>query len=84
MPKAHAVFGELARQLDGRPFFVGESLSLADAMLAPQLDFLRDTPEWEPLTAGHKNLRSWLDRMNTRPSMVSTTWQRVAGMANAA
>jgi glutathione S-transferase len=84
MPKAHVVFAELARQLDERPFFVGESVSLADVMLAPQLDFLRDTPEWEPLTAGHKNLRTWLDRMNTRPSMVATTWQRVAGMTNAA
>ena len=84
MPKAHSVFSELARQLDGKPFFVGESVSLADVMLAPQLDFLRDTPEWEPLTAGRENLRAWLERMNTRPSMAATTWQRVAGMANAA
>jgi glutathione S-transferase len=83
LPKAHAVFGELARQLGGKPYFVGESVSLADVMLAPQLDFLRDTPEWETLTSGHENLRGWLDRMNTRPSMVSTTWERVAGMAAA-
>jgi hypothetical protein len=52
--------------------------------LAPQLDLLRDTPEWQPLTADRENLRTWLDRMNTRPSMASTTWERVAGMANAA
>ena len=84
MPRAHVVFDELARQLGEKPFFVGESASLADVMLAPQLDFLRATPEWQPLTAGHQNLRTWLDRMNTRPSMVSTTWERVAGMANAA
>jgi glutathione S-transferase len=84
MPKAHAVFGELARQLGEKQFFIGESVSLADVILAPQMDFLRDTPEWEPLTAGHHNLRAWLDRMNRRPSMVATTWERVAGMANAA
>jgi glutathione S-transferase len=84
MPKAHAVFGELARQLGEKPYFLGESVSLADVMLAPQLDFLRDTPEWETLTSGHENLRSWLNRMNTRPSMIATTWERVAGMANAA
>ena len=60
------------------------SVSLADVMLAPQLDFLRDTPEWETLTAGRENLRAWLGRMNTRPSMAATTWQRVASVANAA
>jgi glutathione S-transferase len=47
MPKARAVFDELAFQLGDRRFFVGETLSLADVILAPQLDFLRATPEWE-------------------------------------
>lgn len=84
MPRAHAVFEELARQLGEKPFFTGETVSLADVILAPQLDFLRDTPEWQPLTADRENLRTWLDRMNARPSMASTTWERVAGMANAA
>jgi glutathione S-transferase len=84
MPKAHAVFGELARQLGDAPFFVGDSISLADILLAPQVDFLRSTPEWEPLGAKHGNLRAWLDRMNARPSMRETTWERVATMAEAA
>jgi glutathione S-transferase len=84
MPKAHTVFNELARQLGENPFFTGDSISLADALLAPQLDFLSQTPEWEPLTAHHANLRGWLDRMNTRPSMAATTWERVSAMAKAA
>ena len=84
MPKAHAVFDELARQLGERPFFVGDALSLADLLLAPQLDFFRETPEWEPLTVPHANLRAWLARMNVRPSMLATTWERVAEMAEAA
>jgi glutathione S-transferase len=84
IPKAHTVFDELARQLGESPFFVGGALSLADVVLAPQLDFLRDTPEWERLTAKHENLRAWMDRMNARPSMISTTWERVARMAAAA
>jgi glutathione S-transferase len=84
MPKAHAVFDALARQLSDAPFFVGDSISLADILLAPQLDFFRATPEWEPLSTGYENLRTWLDRMNARPSMVATTWERVAAMANAA
>jgi glutathione S-transferase len=82
MPKAHAVFGELARQLGERPFLAGDSISLADVLLAPQLDFFRETPEWEPLTADAANLRAWLDRMNARPSMAATTWERVAAMVN--
>ena len=54
----------------------GESVSLAYVMIAPRLDLPHGTPEWEPLTSGHGNLRRWLDRMNARPSMVSTTWER--------
>jgi glutathione S-transferase len=84
MPRAHAVFDALARQLSDAPFFVGDSITLADILLAPQLDFFRATPEWEPLSTEHENVRTWLDRMNARPSMVATTWERVAAMANAA
>jgi glutathione S-transferase len=84
MPKAHTVFDELARQLSDKPYFVGDSITLADVLLAPQLDFFTETPEWELLTAKNRNLRTWLDRMNARPSMIATTWERVAAMAKAA
>ncbi len=84
MPRARQVFGELARQLGEGPFFVGDALSLADVLIAPQLDFFQETPEWEPLTAPHANLRAWMARMNERPSMAATTWERVADMAKAA
>ncbi len=84
MPRAHAVFDELARQLSDKPFFVGQSISLADVLLAPQLDFFRETPEWQPLTAKASNLRAWLERMNARPSLAATTWDRVTAMAKAA
>jgi len=84
MPRAHAVFDELARQLGTHAFFAGDAITLADVLLAPQLDFFRDTPEWEPLSAKHANLRAWLERMNARPSMIATTWQRMAALAKAA
>jgi len=84
MPKAHVVFGELSRMLARGPYFVGESITLADVILAPQLDFFVATPEWEPLTANAPNIRQWLDGMNARPSMRATTWERVAAMAKAA
>ena len=81
MPKGHAVFEELSRLLDDQPYFVGDAISLADVLLAPQLDFMRATPEWAPLTRGRENLQAWLDRMNARPSMQATTWERVTAMA---
>jgi glutathione S-transferase len=84
MPAAQAVFDELARLLGSQRCFVGDTPTLADLMLAPQLDFFRMTPEWEPLAAPHPNLRAWLERMVARPSMVATTWERVAAMARAA
>jgi glutathione S-transferase len=84
MPKARTVFDELALLLGDKRFFVGDAISLADVHLAPQLDFMRATPEWEPLTSKHANLGKWLDLMNSRPSMAATTWERVNAMARAA
>lgn len=81
MPKGHAVFEELSRLLDDQPYFVGDAISLADVLPAPQLDFMRATPEWTLLTRGRENLQAWLDRMNARPSMQATTWERVTAMA---
>jgi glutathione S-transferase len=42
------------------------------------------TPEWATLAAPHENLRNWLARMNARPSMQATTWDKVREMAEAA
>ena len=84
IPKARTVFDELARLLGAQAFCAGESLTLADLLLAPQLDFLQQTPEWESLTAAHVNLRQWLARMQSRASLRATTWEKVAAMAQAA
>jgi len=84
MPKARAVFAELARLLGGQPFFAGEAISLADLLVAPQLGFLKQTPEWSVLGAPHKNLAAWLARMEARPSLKATTWERVSELAQAA
>jgi glutathione S-transferase len=53
-------------------------------MIAPQLDFIASLPEWETLSGPHGNLQDWMRRMNQRPSMQATTWERVAAMARAA
>jgi glutathione S-transferase len=84
MPKAHTVCNELAHLLGAQPYFAGEAMTLADLLLAPQLDVLAQTPEWASLSAGNRNLVDWLDRMNARSSLKATTWERVADMAKAA
>jgi glutathione S-transferase len=84
MPKAHAVFDELARLLGDQPWFAGEAVSLADLMLAPAVEFFAMIPEWSVLGAQHANLVAWVKRMQARPSMMATTWERVTELAKAA
>jgi glutathione S-transferase len=84
MPKAHAVFKELARLLGEQSHFAGETLSLADLLVAPGVGLFTQTPEWAVLGAPHPNLVAWLARMEARPSMKATTWERVSEMAKAA
>jgi glutathione S-transferase len=84
MPKARAVFEELARLLGEQPYFAGDAVSLADLLVAPQIGFFTQTPEWSMLVAPHKNLVVWLARMEARPSLKATTWERVSEMAKAA
>lgn len=84
MPKAHVVFDELARLLGEHSYFTGETLSLADLMVAPAVEFFAELPEWSALGARHANLVAWLARMQARPSMQATTWARLAQLAQAA
>ena len=77
MPKAVQVMQVLAEHLGEKAFFAGSALSLADLLLAPQLDFLSMTPEWDRLAAPHGRLQAWLGRMNARESSRQTTWERL-------
>ena len=81
MPRARAVFAELARLLGDQPFFAGDALTLADLLLFPQLDFMQAAPEWATLAGPHAALDAWMDRMAQRPSAAATTWEQVAAMA---
>jgi glutathione S-transferase len=84
MPKARTVFAELARLLGEQSWFAGDTISLADLLVAPAIAFFAQTPEWTALGAPHGNLVAWLRRMEARPSMRATTWERVSDMASAA
>jgi len=56
--------------LDGlvgdKPFIAGSKLTMADLMLFPFLDFMKDVKQ--PLDPANKNLTAWFDRMKARPS----------------
>jgi glutathione S-transferase len=81
MPMAEVCITELNRLLDAQQFFTGHTLSIADLILAPQLDFFAETPEGKSLL-GATRLGDWLARMNTRPSMQRT--QRPEALRRAA
>lgn len=71
VPEGRRCIGELERLLGEQRFLAGDQLTLADVVLAPQLDFFAATPEGSSLLAGTR-LNAWLTRMNARPSMIAT------------
>jgi len=71
MPMARVCFAELDRLLGDQPYFCGDKVSIADIMLAAQLDLLTETPEGAELIAD-TGLEPWLTRMLARPSFVAT------------
>ena len=71
LPMARICVGELDRLLGEQQFFVGERLTIADLMLAPQLDFFQATNEGRGILQGTR-LADWLVRINRRPSMQRT------------
>jgi glutathione S-transferase len=70
---AHAIrefldaLGAWDRQLEGRPFLVGDSLTLADITLFTIFPGMRSLTGLE-LPADRRHLRAWFDRMAARPS----------------
>jgi glutathione S-transferase len=71
VPMAKTCIVELERLLGDSLFLAGDQFTLADIVLAPQIDFFRATPEGASLLKG-TNLAAWLARMNARPSMLAT------------
>ena len=87
LPAARSTMAELARLLGDQPFFAGDTLSLADLMLVPHLAFLADYDEGRALLAAQSNIDAWRARMEARPSMAATEWDRLialSGMNNKA
>ena len=72
MPMARTCFAELDRLLGDKPYFTGDTVSIADIMLAAQLDLFCECGEGRELIAGTSGLSAWLDRMLARPSFIAT------------
>jgi glutathione S-transferase len=84
IPKAEICVAEISRLLGEQPFMAGDELSIADLMLAPHLTMFAETAEGAPMLKRHSNIASWVERMNARPSMRSTTWDKLHELARAA
>jgi glutathione S-transferase len=77
IPDARICLAEIGRLLDGHPWTAGEALSLADLLLAPHLSMFAEAPEGAQILHEHENLNRWLARIEARPSMQATTWDRL-------
>jgi len=79
VPQARVCLNEIARLMGSAPYLTGETLSLADLMLAPHMAYFAATPEGAML--GETALGGWLERMRARPSFAATEPDRVAQAA---
>jgi len=77
IPNARICIAEIGRLLDGHAWLAGDAISLADLLLAPHLSMFAQAPEGAQILQEHENLRDWLMRIETRPSMAATTWDRL-------
>ena len=80
LPGARTCVGELERLKGAAEFMAGDTVSIADLMLAPQLEYFRATPEGAELLKG-TSLDGWLTRMGMRASMQATQAERLRKVA---
>jgi glutathione S-transferase len=84
IPNARICIAEISRLLNGHPWMAGEAISLADLLLAPHLSMLALASEGAQILQEYENLARWLARIEARPSMEATTWDRLLERAKAA
>ena len=70
-PQATLFIAELERLLGAGSYFGGVSVSLADLHVLPVLTYLGATPEGQEILERSPKVRSWIDRMNQRPSVAA-------------
>jgi glutathione S-transferase len=72
VPQAETCLKALEELIDGNRYLAGDRLSLADLLLIPIYDYVRQTPEGEKLLQATPNLRRWWDNVRTRPTVEKT------------
>ena len=77
IPDARNCLAEISRLLDGHIWMAGDALVLADLLLAPHLSMFAEAPEGAQILQEHENLGRWLARIEARPSMKATGWDRL-------
>lgn len=77
IPKAKICTHELDRLIGDNAYVAGGDLSLADLMLAPHLEYFAMSPEGITLLEPYPRLRAYLARLQERPSMQATSWERL-------
>ncbi len=76
LPEArHALKAVEALMLNPDPFLTGRTISFADCVLAPALEYLANTPEGPGLLADVPRLAAWLSHMRGLPSFAETAFK---------
>jgi glutathione S-transferase len=77
IPKAKICAQEVDRLIGDRPYVAGDAISLADLMLAPHLEYFSISPEGIAVLQPYPRLTAWLKRIQERPSMQNTSWEKL-------
>jgi len=80
VPQARICIRELDRLKGSGAFMAGDSVSIADLMLAPHMEYFSAVPEGQAMLKG-TGIEEWLARMQSRPSMQATQRDRLTKAA---
>jgi glutathione S-transferase len=84
LPDARNCLDAIGRLVGEQPYLTGASMTLADLMLIPHLSYYAQCGEGVEMLARHPALVAWIERMEQRPSMAKTSFERVGELAEAA
>jgi glutathione S-transferase len=73
MAASKVVLTALSDQLGDSPYLTGDTVSLADLHGYPMLRYFALTAEGAKALSVHRNLVTWMDSMQQRPSVQRTT-----------
>jgi glutathione S-transferase len=77
MPDAVQAVAAVAGLLGDGAYLTGDTITLADLHMIPQMSFLPHFAEGQALLAPHAGLAAWIARMEARPSMAATRWEKL-------